>query len=308
MARRISVRFTKRYLHKNGSIVWADVSVAIWRDDEGKPLHFITTVVDITERMKAELALSEEAIRRRILIDGSRDGIVVMDIDGKVVEANRKYAEMLGYTPEEVMQLSIWDWEKSFPRDVVQGMLRDVTEAGDQFETRHTRKDGTQYDVEISSNAAVIDGRKLIFCVCRDITGRKQAEAARAASEIRYRRLFEAARDGILILDADTGKIVDINPYLVELLGIPREVFLGQELWEIGLFKDITASKSAFMELQKKGYVRYEHLPLETAAGRRAEVEFVSNVYQVGWPKGDPVQHPRHHRARADGETKAVIV
>jgi PAS domain S-box-containing protein len=99
-------------------------------------------------------------------------------------------------------------------------------------------------------------------------------------SEIRYRRLFEAARDGILILNAATLKITDVNPFMTELLGYSRDEFLGKELWEIGLFSDKKASQDAFRELQANGYLRYENLPLQTISGKLREVEFVSNVYE----------------------------
>jgi PAS domain S-box-containing protein len=110
-----------------------------------------------------------------------------------------------------------------------------------------------------------------------------QAETAQALrdSETRYRRLFEAARDGILILEADTGVIINVNPFLVEMLGLPREEILGKELWELGFFKDIAENRANFLELQQEEYIRYEDLPLETANGQRLNVEFVSNVYQV---------------------------
>lgn len=100
------------------------------------------------------------------------------------------------------------------------------------------------------------------------------------SSEIRYRRLFESARDGILILDADSLRITDVNPFMMELLGYSRAEFLGRELWEIGLFGDKAASQQAFRELQATGYLRYEDLPLQTTDGKLREVEFVSNVYE----------------------------
>jgi PAS domain S-box-containing protein len=100
-------------------------------------------------------------------------------------------------------------------------------------------------------------------------------------SEARYRRLFETARDGILILQAETGVIDDANPFLIDLLGYTRDSIVGKKLWEIGFFKDIKASKKAFKELQTKEYVRYEDLPLETEDGRTIDVEFISNVYMV---------------------------
>jgi PAS domain S-box-containing protein len=99
-------------------------------------------------------------------------------------------------------------------------------------------------------------------------------------SEIRYRRLFEAARDGILILDASTLKITDVNPFMTELLGYTHEEFSGKELWEIGLFKDKKASQAAFQELQTTGYMRHEDLPLVSVEGEVKQVEFVSNVYE----------------------------
>jgi PAS domain S-box-containing protein len=104
-------------------------------------------------------------------------------------------------------------------------------------------------------------------------------EKALIASEIRYRRLFESAKDGILILDSETGMIIDVNPFLIELLGYSKEIFIEKIIWEIGLFKDIFDNKDKFLELQQNKYVRYEDLQLETADGRKINVEFVSNVY-----------------------------
>jgi PAS domain S-box-containing protein len=114
---------------------------------------------------------------------------------------------------------------------------------------------------------------------------RQSANHALKASEMRYRRLFETAQDGILILNADTGQIDDVNPFLTDLLGYTREQLLGNKLWEIGPFKDTKASKAEFRELQREAYVRYEDLPLETSAGKSINVEFVSNVYQVNGAK-----------------------
>jgi PAS domain S-box-containing protein len=119
-----------------------------------------------------------------------------------------------------------------------------------------------------------------------DVASRQQEQYVRSGqalrdSETRYRRLFEAAQDGILILDAQDGAITDVNPYLIKLLDYSREEFLGKALWDIGLFRDVEASKEAFKELQAKHYVRYEDLPLKTRAGQSINVEFVSNVYGV---------------------------
>jgi len=101
-------------------------------------------------------------------------------------------------------------------------------------------------------------------------------------SELRYRRLFESAQDGILILDARDGSISDVNPYLIAMLGYSREEFVEKKLWEVGAFRDVEASRNSFQVLQEEEYIRYDNLPLRTKTGRLIQVEFVSNVYLVG--------------------------
>lgn len=110
---------------------------------------------------------------------------------------------------------------------------------------------------------------------------RQRARDALTASEMRYRRLFETAKDGILILDAATGTITDSNPYLEQLLGYTHGELLGRKLWEIGPFKDVSASQLSFRKLQDNEYIRYEDLPLEAKGGQRRQVEFISNLYLV---------------------------
>ena len=110
----------------------------------------------------------------------------------------------------------------------------------------------------------------------------KAAQKALIESELRYRRLFDAAQDGILIVDFTTSLITDVNPFLLKLLGYSREEVVGNPLWDFGLFKDRELSKEAFLTLKEKHYVRYDDLPLEAKDGRTIAVEFVSNVYGEG--------------------------
>jgi len=110
-------------------------------------------------------------------------------------------------------------------------------------------------------------------------------ELALEVSELRYRRLFETAQDGILILEANSGKIIDVNPFLLDLLDYPFESVIGLQLWEIGLFEDIAANQAAFEKLQTEEYIRYEDHPLRTRTGKQIQVEFVSSVYFVGSAK-----------------------
>ncbi|MEJ2305594.1 MAG: PAS domain S-box protein [Anaerolineales bacterium] len=137
-----------------------------------------------------------------------------------------------------------------------------------------------------------------------DWSERQRIEEALIASEVRYRRLFETAKDGILLLDAETGQIADVNPFLQDLLGYSHTELLGRTLWEIGPFKDIAASQSAFRQLQSQEYVRYENLPLETKDGQHRQVEFVSNVYLVD---GRPVIQCNIRDITARKQTEAEV-
>lgn len=106
-------------------------------------------------------------------------------------------------------------------------------------------------------------------------------EEALLASELRYRRLFESAKDGILILDAETGIIIDVNPFLIGLLNSAHGEIVGKQIWDLGFLKDIASSHEKFLELQQQEYIRYDDIPLETTKGELIDVEFVSNVYSV---------------------------
>jgi PAS domain S-box-containing protein len=111
------------------------------------------------------------------------------------------------------------------------------------------------------------------------------SETALKELELRYRRLFETAKDGILILDAETGMVIDVNPFLIITLRFSHEQFLSKAIWELGFFKDIWANEEKFTERKDEEYVRYEYLPFETSDGERIDVEFVSNLYLVNGRK-----------------------
>ncbi len=156
--------------------LWYSNTYSPLKDDDKNIIGLTLVLMDITDRKKAEIRIAEEAARRRILIEQSLDGIVVLDQNGKVYEVNQKFADMLGYSREEALQLHIWDWDTQWTREELIEMIKNVDESGNHFETYHRLKDGTTINVEISSNGAFFGEHKLIFCVCRDITERKLAE------------------------------------------------------------------------------------------------------------------------------------
>ena len=239
---------------------------------------------DFTDRKNAHDLLQLSETRYRRLFETAQDAILILDGNtGEIIDANKFIVDMLGYPLEDFIGKHLWELgflqDKSFAQDA---FLKLKTEGYIRYDDLPLEtKQGTAMSVEFVSNVYTVNNQKVIQCNIRDITKRKLAEEAQMASEIRYRRLFETAQDGILILDADTGQIVEVNPFLIAMLGFSREQFLGKKIWEIGLFKDIVANKDNFGELQRKEYIRYEDLPLETADGRKIAVEFISNVYMV---------------------------
>ena len=147
-----------------------------------------------------------------------------------------------------------------------------------------------------------VDHLQRILLFIDDITERLESRAAMRTSEIRYRRLFEAARDGILILDPGTRKITDANPFMSELLGYPHEELLGKELWEIGLLKDETASRAAFQRVAEESFYSLRRLAAADQSGPAPRSGVRQQSLRRRRTKGHPMQHPRHHRAQTDGK------
>jgi len=250
-------------------------------------------LVAMTNTLQAEIAerkrVAEDLRRLAAIVECSDDAIISKDLDGLITSWNTGAEKIFGYAAVEIVGHSVNELIPPEHQDDEEEILSRVRrgESAQHYETVRVKKDGGLIDVSITVSP-VKDASGMIVGsskVARDITERKRAAAALTASEVRYRRLFEAARDGILILDAQTGMVVEVNPFLIEMLGYSREVFLGRKIWELGFFKDLVANLANFEEMQLKEYLRYENLPLEASDGRRIEVEFVSNVYLVNHQK-----------------------
>ncbi|MFZ0860904.1 MAG: PAS domain S-box protein [Candidatus Sulfotelmatobacter sp.] len=234
---------------------------------------------------------TESYERYRRFFESNVVGFYRTTLDGQVLDCNPAFVRIMGYgSRDELLACHAQEFyfSPTDRRDFLEQCRR--VNSPTNFESRLRRKDGSPvWALENVKPVIGPDGTPtMIEGTLVDISPQKFAEAAHNQaqkaledSETRYRRLFETAKDGILILDFETGQITDVNPFLIEMLGYTHGEFVGKKLWEIGLFKDTAASRSAFSDLQTKGVIRYEDLPLETKDGRRIEVEFVSNVYTV---------------------------
>jgi PAS domain S-box-containing protein len=240
-------------------------------------------------KYRAEVALRESEQQCRDLAELLPQTVYEIDHEGRLTFFNRQAFQTFGYTQADFEAgLSCFQMLASYERERARHNVQLAIGGQDLGGIEYTaqRKDGTQFPVVAYSSLILRHNMPVgLRGIVVDVTESKRAQMALAASEARYRRLFEAAKDGILILDAETGAVHDVNPFLVELLGYPRKQFLGKRIWELGFFKDIAANQANFAELQRQEYIRYEDLPLETADGRRINVEFVSNVYLVDHQK-----------------------
>jgi len=219
----------------------------------------------------------------RLLVEAMEQGVAVLNSEGVVLYCNPCLAELLKRSVQNITGCTIDSFAAEADQAKITGLWRNVESKSAHEEILLLRQDGTTFPAALA--VSVLPSQN--FCLLiSDLTQQKHydelivSKAALLDSEIRYRRLFETAKDGILILDTESGRITDANPFMSELLGYSHEHFLGKELWEIGLFSDKAANEAAVRTLQDKGYIRYEHLPLETSQGLRVEVEVVANAYR----------------------------
>ncbi len=244
--------------------------------------------VDIDALKKSERVVKGARDYAEATIRTARDPFIVLRGDLRVNSANDAFYRTFKVTREQtagrlIYELGNQQWD--IPK--LRSLLEDVLPRNsffDDFEMTHNFP-------QIGRRTMILNARRLnledglppmILLSIEDVTERLESRAALRTSEIRYRRLFETARDGVLIIDSVSRKITDANPYILELLGYRREELVGKELWEIGLIHDEQASHAVFRQLQEYGMVRYDDLPLQTKTGEKRDVEVIANHYKEG--------------------------
>ena len=218
----------------------------------------------------------------RVMVETMNEGALTLASDGTILYCNQRFADIVKGSLENAIGSSIYQYISSTDLQVFKASVKRGLKKNSTVEI--ALRAGGENSVPVLFSISAIQHGDIPGAVCAvmvDITERKMMEEALKSSESRYRRLFETAQDGILIFEAETGQILDVNPFLAEMLGYSHENLLGKNLWEFGPIKDIEVSKVTSSELKSKGHVRYEDLSLVTKDGRQIAVEFVCNVYRV---------------------------
>jgi PAS domain S-box-containing protein len=227
-----AVRLEKRYVRKDGSIVWVTFTMVAARDADGKPKYDIAIYDDITARKAAETALREGEARFRRTFELAGAGLAHVSLDGRFLRVNPRLCEVLGYTEQEMIRFTVKDISHPEDRDLADGprgrVVRGEADSA-RLEKRYLRKDGSvvwmSLAIALERDAA---GRPLYaISVLEDVTARKEAETALRESEARFRSIVDSANEGILVYDGDL-KVIDVNAAAERIIGLPRSAMIGE--------------------------------------------------------------------------------
>lgn len=273
------VEVETRGIRKDGSVFYKQLVMISTYDEQRQFVGHYCFMKDISDRKQAEIALAKELLRSKTFFNTSMDGVVIMDNYGKVIESSPSFARMLGYSLEEIMNLSVFDWDAQWTKEELQSML-EMEEIVPLFETIHRRKDGSIYDVEISYNRVELEGERINLCICRDITERKRNEAERKRVEesLRYQKeMFQTIVSNIpvmITLFNDQGKIEFINPELEITLGWSLEDWHQQDILTKCYPDPVDCQKIRDFMLSATG--KWQDLKTLTATGEQLETTWAN--------------------------------
>ena len=284
---------------RDGSTVWVSINARAVRDDNGNVLYYEGTHENISKRKLIEEKLRESEERQTDIVQFLPDPTLVIDHEGKVTGWNLAMEELTGVKSEVILGKGNYEYALPFYGERRPILIDLVKQPSDEFESGYASVErrgsilsGEAYMPALNGGGvylyatatALRNSRGEITGAIesiRDITERKLAEERLRASEIRYRRLFEAAKEGILIIDAETGRIDDANPYVIDMLGYSYDELIGKQVWEIEPFKNTVVTEFSFSELKENMNIFYDNLQLVTKDGWNIIAELVGNAYPV---------------------------
>lgn len=252
-----------------------------------------------------KLALAEEKLRLaaeekyRNLFENANDAIITADLEDRITSWNKAAEKLFGWTAQEVIgktlsPLVVPEHLRAERDEIIRNALTDMTFTG--IETVRLRKDGKKMDVSLTISPIQNGDKKVMGLsgIIRDITERKRMETELRESEERYRRLFETSQDGLILIDKQTGSIINVNPAIMELLGYSSEEFIGKGLKDVGLLKNIEDFQKTIQELNETGFIHYDDMPVETKEGQSIDTEIylIDRAKVIHWSSVKPTSHP----------------
>jgi len=247
----------KRYIRKNRTQVWANLTVSLTRDAYGAPNYFISVVEDISSRRVAEQALRDSEEKYKVLVEESFDGVFVQK-GTKIVFTNSRLREMLGYEKGELEGLDHWlvyhPEYQEITRERAKARLRGES-APPRYEVRMQRKDGSSFEAEINARAVQFVGEPGIQVWIRDVSERKQAENALRESEERFRTAFQTSPDPIAITRPSDGVFIEVNDGFTRLSGFTRDEVIGKSSMELNIWGGPEDRDRLTAELNERGSV-----------------------------------------------------
>ncbi|UGV41407.1 PAS domain S-box protein [Methanococcoides orientis] len=241
-----------RYVHKDGNLIWTKLIVYPFRDQENEQLYFVAQIEDITEYKLAEKALEESERKFKDLFNYSRDAIIIHDMDFNILEVNERASYYLGYSKDELLQMSISNLTSDDCRSRIASISEDLIEGRySHFDSIATRKDGSEFLYEASLRLIDYQNNPAILVIARDITERKEYDNLLKESEQKFRNLFESANDSIFINDLE-GNFLEVNEVICKNLGYTREEMMSLNPRDLISKEDIGKLAGRIDELKKK--------------------------------------------------------
>lgn len=272
-----------RFKHKDGQYRWFHDKFTVLCDTFGKPQALIGSVSDITERKNSEAAIELLALRNQTLLNATSDGIHVMDGEGKIIEVNPAFCKMLGYTREELLQLKVTDWDVQFSQRQILEKIDELIDSPAVFETKHRRKDGSLYDVEINCICIKLEGGNFLYASAHDITERKRTEDLLQQTRQNYETFFNTIDDFLFVLDEE-GNIIHTNSTVTKRLGYTKEELSGKSILLVHPSERREEAGRIVNEMLK-GIAEFCPVPVITKSGVQIPVETrVSSGYWNGKP------------------------
>ena len=226
-----SARWEKRYFHKNGNIVWVDISSVLQRDEHNVPMYFITSINDITERKNLEERAIANERKLHSIINTAIDGFWILNVHGRILQVNQTYCTMSGYSEQELLQMNVSDLENVESQKQTALHIQRVLERGqDRFETVHIRKDGSVFDVRVSVKYRVNAGEFDAFI--QDVTEQKKADAQIRENEMIFEQLLENSPVYIFFKDENI-RPLKLSRNFEQMLKMPLHNILGKSMDEL---------------------------------------------------------------------------